>query len=245
MGLDVYVGSLTRYYSGDWETVVQKAAREIGMATLVLRPESERGGHSEGDEESSLPNADQVHSLVLMWRDQLNTALDTYISQSLQWDERKDAPYFTDKPAWDCYAALVLWAAYEEHPELNRPEVAEDDWTEDAAFRASTDEGFDSRYPNLVSRTELWLPCDFEFTFGAPDPAGRDIGIGSSVRLLIELETLNARTWKAPPADIDEWRRNCPTRGEPLETCAKFAFTIFERLARASVQNRLPMKLDY
>jgi hypothetical protein len=30
MGLDIYVGSLTRYYRRDWETIVQQAGRELG-----------------------------------------------------------------------------------------------------------------------------------------------------------------------------------------------------------------------
>ncbi len=30
MGLDVYVGPLSRYYTGQWETVVQQWGRQIG-----------------------------------------------------------------------------------------------------------------------------------------------------------------------------------------------------------------------
>src|SRR6266436_6378887 len=37
MGLDIYVGSLTRYYAGDWETVVQRHARETGVSVRVVR----------------------------------------------------------------------------------------------------------------------------------------------------------------------------------------------------------------
>jgi hypothetical protein len=36
MGLDVYVGSLTRYYARDWETIVQKWGRESGTRVEVL-----------------------------------------------------------------------------------------------------------------------------------------------------------------------------------------------------------------
>jgi len=38
MGLDVYVGSFTRYYAGDWETVVQRYGRETGLKVDVVRP---------------------------------------------------------------------------------------------------------------------------------------------------------------------------------------------------------------
>jgi hypothetical protein len=44
MGLDVYVGSLTRYYTGDWETIVQQAGREMGLEVRVERPRSSPRG---------------------------------------------------------------------------------------------------------------------------------------------------------------------------------------------------------
>ena len=37
MGLDLYVGSLTRYHVGDWELVAQTAARELGLPLKVVR----------------------------------------------------------------------------------------------------------------------------------------------------------------------------------------------------------------
>ncbi len=42
MGLDVYVGPLSRYYGGDWETVIQQAAREGGFEVEVIRPGGRR-----------------------------------------------------------------------------------------------------------------------------------------------------------------------------------------------------------
>jgi len=36
----------------------------------------------------------------------------------------RKAEYATDKPAWDCYGALVLWAAYDELPTPSRRETA-------------------------------------------------------------------------------------------------------------------------
>src|SRR5678809_1066963 len=41
MGLDVYVGSVTRYHCGDWQTVVQKFGSDTGLDVQVTRhPES-------------------------------------------------------------------------------------------------------------------------------------------------------------------------------------------------------------
>ena len=42
MALDVYVGPLTRYYTGEWENVAERAARERGEA--VARPDAGTAG---------------------------------------------------------------------------------------------------------------------------------------------------------------------------------------------------------
>ena len=38
MALDVYVGSLARYYAGEWENIAEKAARERGAQYQIGRP---------------------------------------------------------------------------------------------------------------------------------------------------------------------------------------------------------------
>jgi len=40
MGLDVFVGSLTRYYMGNWETVIQQAGRQNNIPVQVVRPKA-------------------------------------------------------------------------------------------------------------------------------------------------------------------------------------------------------------
>ncbi|MBI5366610.1 MAG: hypothetical protein HZA54_06205, partial [Planctomycetes bacterium] len=37
MGLDVYVGTLTRYYTGDWKTIIQQVGERSGMTVEVIR----------------------------------------------------------------------------------------------------------------------------------------------------------------------------------------------------------------
>ncbi len=188
MGLDVYVGSLTRYYSRDWETVVQQAARQGGFPVHVVRAQ---------DEADAVTDPDAIRGAVVGWRQQLSEALAESLTQPLDWREDADAPYFTDKPAWDCYSGLLLWAAHEEHPELERPELCVDDWTSDEAFRQSSAAGSDTRYPNLLKGAEWWLPADLPFVFSAEDPTGTTAVFGSSIALTAELAELNSRTWRA------------------------------------------------
>jgi hypothetical protein len=81
--------------------------------------------------------------------------------------------------------------------------------------------------------------------FQAEKVGGGPVLIGSSVALLSQLEDLNSRTWRSDLKLLDGWRREGSERGAPLESGAKFAFSVFRDLADKSVTNRLPMLLDY
>ncbi len=239
MGLDVYVGSLTRYYLQDWESVVQRAAREAGTPIEVVRPEVEEDG------EEIVTDPDQIRETVDMWRDAVSQALDEHLEDSLEWDESIEAPYFTDKPTWDCYSSLLLWAAYSEHEDLERPTACVDDWNEDPAYQKSADPEFETDYGALLRGTSTWLPSDFAFTFVSEDLTGEEACFGSSVQLLQQLFDLNAKTWQADEATIAKWRSAGCSENAPLEDGAKFAFSVFYELARQATNHKLVMKLDY
>jgi hypothetical protein len=63
MGLDIYVGSLTRYYAGDRETVIQKYARETGTPLQVLRP---------NQTEEEIADNETIRADVIQWRSGLS-----------------------------------------------------------------------------------------------------------------------------------------------------------------------------
>jgi hypothetical protein len=236
MGLDVYVGTLTRYYSGEWQTVVQQAAAATGVPVEVVRM---------NESPDAVRDAAVLEGAAIAWRDGLNAGLQPHLSAPLAWSEGMTAPYFTDKPAWDSYSALLTWAAHEEHPDLQRPGVALDDWSTDAAVERSRAKDFASRYGHLLYGPELWLPGEFTFTFEASDLGGNVVSIGSVHTLLAQLHDLNARTWRLGAVDVSRWRREGAEPGAPLETSARFGFSVFLELAQAAVEHNLPMKLDY
>jgi hypothetical protein len=236
MGLDVYVGSLTRYYMRDWETVVQKWGREQGHPVRIIRT---------NEPEAAPPDPAETLQIILDWRAAINGGLGENLEAPLAWNESPDAPFFTDKPGWTCYDDLRLWAAYEEHPDLSRPTDHAADMSSDPAYAASTAEDFRSRYFHLLSGAEIWLPCDFSFTFRGPDLSENTVTFGSSVQLVRELEELNHRTWKADDQTLATWPKEWFECGTPLDRGARFAFSIFLALGRQSVKHRLPMKLDY
>lgn len=234
MALDVYVGSLTRYYAGDWESVGERVARERGEP--VGRP---------GAPASPRQDANQIRPRILNWRTALAQSLGDNVSEPLDWDESPDAPHVTGQPGWDGFGSLVLWAAYAEHPSLRRPPSLPEEWDNDPALFRSNAEGFRSRYSHLVRNVELWLPCALRFTFEGEDVDGRRIVVGSARTLSTQLADLNAATWKVDKAEAAQWGRRPPLHDAPLELRARYAFAVMTDLARQAIEHRLPMKLDY
>jgi hypothetical protein len=236
MALDVYVGSLTRYYAGDWENMAERSARERGSGQALARA---RSGTERG------PDAERVRSSVLAWRATLGASLGANVTAPLDWDESPEAPYFTGRPGWDGFGSLVLWAAYAEHSALRRPANLPEEWDDDPALIRSNTEGFRSRYSHLVRNVELWLPTPFQFTFEGEDADTRRIVMGSVLTLSRQLVELNTATWKVDEAEAASWGRRPPPNDAPLELRARYAFAVLADLSRTAVEHRLPMKLDF
>ncbi len=229
MALDVYVGSLTRYYMGDWDSAGEGAAR--GQA-----PRSRIGRAQESE---------RVRASVLAWREALVASLSATHAVTLAWDERPSAPYFTGRPGWDGFGSLVLWAAYAEHPSLPRPASLAEEWDDDPALVRCNAPGFRSRYSHLVRNVELWLPATFDFTFEGEDIDGRRIVMGSAATLARQLLELNGATWKGKAADLAAWARRSPSHEASLELQARYAFAVLSDLAAKAVEHGLPIKLDF
>ena len=236
MALDVYVGSLARYYAGEWENIAEKAARERGVQYQISRP----GGSAD-----RLKDPQRIPPAVLAWRSALSNSLGSKIALPLDWDEALEVPYFTGRPGWDGFGSLVLWAAYAEHPALRRPATLPEEWDNDPALMRSNVAGFRSRYSHLVRNVELWLPSPFEFTFEGEDIDGRRVVVGSTTTLRRQLDDLNGATWKADGNTVAGWCREPLAEEAPLELCARYAFAVLLDLARRAVEHKLPMKLDY
>ena len=94
MGLDVYVGSLTRYYCRDWETIVQQMARGTGKKVEVVRVVD--------DAQDANDDPDQVRAAVLAWRAKLAEALKEVLVGGLDWRE-------DDGPQASITTRSILW----------------------------------------------------------------------------------------------------------------------------------------
>ena len=238
MGLDVYAGTLTRYYLRDWETVVQQYARENGLQVKIVGPDGE---HKRVDDAASRA---QTTELVTLWKSMLVDGLKQHLQEPFDWSEDNQQPYFTDKPDWDGYASLVLAAAYSEHPEMNQPRKAARAWKEDIAYKECTAQGAGTRYGNILL-PEIWIPIRQDVTFETMLPSSRQAVFGSTYALLDQLQLLNEEVFKGSATDLESWRKAGTGEEGSFEQASRFGLACMIDLAADAVRHNLPMVLDY
>ncbi len=104
----------------------------------------------------------------------INQGLGDNISKPIDWDESSSAPYFTDRPGYDGYGALLVWAAHAERG-TKPPEFYDGEWFSDEAFVECSEPKKGQKYRSIICGS-LWLPGDFEFSFDFKNlPAKRSI----------------------------------------------------------------------
>lgn len=151
----------------------------------------------------------------------------------------------SEELGWGGHGALVLWAAYAEHPERSRPLMEPDEWHKDPAVLASAAPGFPTRYATLVRGAELWVPGDFEGVVEVPSPGGDVLDAGAIGALVRELDALNAATWRATAAEVLGWRDTVDAASSRLEDLARRGFSTFFRVLSRARAKPLAVWLDY
>ena len=253
MGLDIYAGTLTRYYAGNWKTVAQQFAEESGLNLSIVRPNS-------GTPENNKLTVDEIQNDMQEWSNAIATAL-TPASVCEAWEENNDKNYYTDKPDWCAFGALLLYGACLKY-DIQLPERVKKNWdfSKDLIVgRALNDTDFSW---SLFSAAEWWLPFDDCFSFDYPTPNGHEITMGTTGALLVELQGINELSWNADEPTILEWAKNegYPADAEmadgaynvigvndeyDVQSLAKFAFSILYQAAVFSDENRVPVIMDY
>ncbi len=256
MAFEVYVGTRTRFYRRDWENVAQRMAREQGIQYTMI--------YSGGKPEAPPPATD-IRQAVTGWCRALSGGLEVHGCGPAQWDEGDQQPYFTDRPAWDGYSALLVWAAHAEHPDLPVPGEVPESWVDDPAYVRSTVREYKSRFRTILE-PQLWLPTEFPFVFDAPTIVSDDkTCIGSAFTLKLQLDELHAQTAEKLE-QLKSTRQTVPSspkkaglfgsllRGkkrEPdppkagLAKTAAFGLQLFRDLATKACEHRLPILLSF
>lgn len=200
MGLDIYSGTLTRYYSRNWKTIVQQIAEANGQKCIMT--------NGCGNEIKSIEDSDeiaQIRETVTKWADGVAANITPPIPTPL-WDETVECDYYTDKPDWEAFGALVMLQAY---ISLNRrlPEYIESRW---GAFKDPVvKEAASKKIANtLLSEVFIWLPIHNKTIFTTAYPTGDEGSISTVSLLKQELEELNQQLWQADEATILSWRND-------------------------------------
>ena len=233
MAFDIYVGGFARYFTGEWENVAQAWARETGAEYHIIRP----GGSPQA------ADWNEVAEAVVHWRNAINAALGDNLPAPLDWDESHDAPYFTDRPGYDGYGALLVWAAHAERG-TTPPESYDGEWFSDEAFLECSKPTEGQKYRPITCGS-LWLPGEFRFSFDFQDLPGEKVHICANSSLVQSLRDLNANTFEMSSRQLDEAGKADFGENPSLETLARFGLTLFLGLALKSVEHNLPIVLSY
>lgn len=243
MGLDVYAGTLTRYYSRNWKTIVQQWGEANGYQVNLVRQNEK--------EDEELASPEEILQGVTAWRDQMIKRLGSNLEKKPIWNEDNDeTPYYTDKPDWNAVQALMLYVICK----VNGQDVPEMISKHYDLFKDKIYEEFVKKYPSiyLINGDGWWLPFDDVFMFKYYLPTGQEQNFATVGQLKNELEQINAIEWKADEETIIKWgeEEGYPTEGllgvdkkvqftEPVESynmvsLAKFAFSILWQAVRHS-----------
>lgn len=252
MGLDIYAGTLTRYYTHNWKTAAQQFAETNGINFQTIRSQQE-------DETNLSPK--EIQEIATQWRDAIVKGLN--LNPEPLWNEDyNNTPYYTNKPDWDALNALLLYIAAKysnkevpatiiknfdvyEHPIIK-------DFLEIKDFQLS-----------LFDGNGWWLPMKQNIMFNYVLPNSQKSPLATSGLLLEELKVYNSFEWNADRDTIVSWST---TEGYPAdstyskengfkevtehkvyntESLAKFAFSILWQAAEFSLEQGVVVIYDF
>lgn len=231
MNIDLYVGTLTRYYSCDWQS-----SRSRPGDPSPFGPQQATG--------IAVTDPVEIQGIIAEWLEQASLKLKDHLKEPLAWREGMLPPHFTGEVSVPGYGGAVLLAAYTANPQLPRPISFMKIWNNDPAVDASLKaEKKDPVWE--IMNCGIWYPVNFQFGIGMKDPAGQAIKAGSIELLWNALEYLNEANWGASPTDIAGWRARKLAETDTFETQAQFGYAVFYEMCRLAREHRLPMKLHY
>lgn len=250
MGLDVYAGTLTRYYSHNWKTAAQLFAEANGIQYQLLRQQQENE-----------PSVEELYAIVTQWRDSIVTGLN--LDPVPLWNEDYDStPYYTDKPDWDAINALLLYIAANY---TNKPVPATIRKNFDVYNHPIVKEFIETKKfcLTLFDGNGWWLPIEENIIFQYVLPNSQKSPLSTSALLLEELKQYNAFEWNADRETIISWSG---AKGYPADavyskeagigelsmhetydtkSLAQFAFSILWQAAEFSLKYGVVVVFDY
>lgn len=251
MGLDIYAGTLTRYYTHNWKTVTQLFAEVNGLEFEIIRP-------AQNEDEVT---DEEIKEIVMQWRDSIIKGLN--LNPEPLWNEDYDiTPYYTDKPDWDALNALLLYIAAK-YTEKEIPETIKKNF--DVYNHPIIKEFIKSKdfLLSLFDGNGWWLPIGENIIFDYVLPNSQKSPLSTSTLLIEELKRYNTFEWNADRETIISWSS---TEGYPAdaaysketgyqeilvneiyntESLAKYAFSILWQAAEFSIEHGVVIVFDF
>ena len=237
MAMDVYVGPLCRYFANDWLNEVAQMMPEKYVRMSPMGP---------------IPREDprKYHLAMLGYRKWVTPVFQKAGVTRLEWDERVNAPYFTQQLVWQQRDHVRLVAAYDEFRDFTPPETLQGQdmnawFKQDVAWASAHAAGSSSVYAHLLT-CEWWLPVEFPKPTPAPIPNQQIKPFGSVFALRRELEELAENVWTTPASELARRPLDETLPGEtPLRHYAREGWSKLWQLSGDAVKHQLVMLLDY
>lgn len=231
MNVDLFVGTLTRYYSADWQNGRTRAGEPTPFGSKKSR--------------MSVTDPVELQGMIAGWLEEASFKLKQHLKEPLMWKEGMLPPHFVGEMGVAGYGGAILLAAYTNHAHLPRPTSYMKTWDRDPAFEAAMKPRDKKDALWEIINCGVWFPVNFAFGIGMKDPGGQPIKAGSIDLLWRGLEYLNDTNWGAKPEDIATWRTRSLSETDTFDAQAQFGFATFYEMCRIARENRLPMKLHY
>ncbi|MDO5746409.1 MAG: hypothetical protein Q4P66_01940 [Actinomycetaceae bacterium] len=253
MGLNVYAGSLTRYYSKDWRPVQQNEPITDGKKMAPHPSKYPRALPSE--------QWDELQETNERWRDEVLKVVSAKIQYPVeQWCEDVGIGYYTHNLTWQSYFAVMISAACLSYSQaLPRDIPTHEPLHQHPMFRKAYLD--DSNPVSYLLRTEWWIPSQYEFIFTCKGPDGQPKTVSSTKILLRWLVELNNNFFHANEDYLTTWcQSEGPRRNEsgnmrwkegqyrpvyPFVSYARHGFAVATKAAQYSIQHHVPLLLHY
>ncbi len=255
MGLDIYAGTLSRYYTRNWKTIAQQFCEDNGLQYSQIHPTDCEENHG---------IADETESTVKQWQEQLVNALKSSgVEKANVWQEDCDnKPYYTNKPDWDALGALLLYATGK-LLKVRFPKSYKKNTNYHEVLKIMGVYNTSYRQWSLFSDVYHYVPIEDRLVFKYPLPNGQESMLSTVACLKYELAKINEAGWRADEDTILDWvnKEGYPAEGQiggsgllqflprrkvySTESLAKFAFSILWQAVMFAEKEQVTIVLDY
>lgn len=255
MGLDIYSGSLARYYCRDFKTPAQLISERAGFELETVFEQ----------ENPFFSDAETSQAAIMAMKADLAERFSDQAPDIASWND--DCPdQLVLQLHQECRDALLLLVAYAYRPELTRPSQMPRQIDHDPALAEANDRGY-YMGPLAILECQMYIPFDSGLLLATEDPIKQQIVATSVANLKGALTAVEARYWP-DGSDIEAWFDSGPqprpnevvwtispdgSRSEEKPEYSEdevlrngqYAFSVLSKIATFAHDNKTAVRLDF